>query len=630
MKTAIPFAQYLLVGVLFTFAIPCTYALGIENAPGRVTHVTVYRGQALVTRTIPLEGAAGSRELVVGNLPEQVTSESLFAEGGEQVEVRAVRYRTSAVGEEPREELRKLEEAIAETTEKLEVAKSAQELANKRATYLDQLDGFVATTAKSDLARGVLDADALQKVTLFSFEQRKTVADEMARITKDVSEFNAQLELLKRKQSELTSGTLRTVREAVLFVEKKDEGAAVVLLSYLVANCGWSPAYTFRADADQKEIRVECHGLVNQMTGEDWNDIALTLSTASPALSASGPGLASFPVTLDKSSGPEPPSPQALAEQLESIRGQLEKAMAEQRAAATTDDKLKSDWAVNSAANQFQSLEIISGKDLVSTLRSRESESGEGPSLNYVLPATVSLASRSDQQMVQLFQTTLTGRSYHVATPVLSRHVYRETELINASEQDLLAGPYSAYLGGRFVGRGEIPTVARGQMFVPAFGVDPQLRARRELIEKTETVQGGNRKLEFLYRLIVENYRPEVVSLRVLDRLPFSEDAEAIRVTMGDMKDPLSEDPLYLRRQRPKGLLRWDIEVPGGAVRENARIIEYGFTVEFDRNFQLITLGGNQGQSEFDQLERMKAAPAAAAEAAPEPPSTPQPPDPVP
>ena len=630
MKTVGSLTQFLLVGGLVAIAIPHTFAVAIETAPGRVTHVTVYRGQALVTRTIPLEGAPGGREIVVGDLPEQVTSESLFAEGNEAVDVRAVRYRTSAVGEEPREEVRKLEMAIEETAAKLEVAKSEQDLATKRATYLDQLEGFVATTAKSDLARGVLDAEALQKITLFSFEQRKTVADDMARTKKDVGALTAQLELLKRQLSELTSGASRTVREAVLFVEKKGEGNASVRLSYLVANCGWSPAYTFRAETDQNDIRVECHGLVNQMTGEDWSEVELTLSTASPALSAAGPGLASFPVTLDRSSGPEPPSPQELAEQLELIRGQLEQAITEQRGAATAHEKLESDWAVNSAANQFQSLEIISGKDLVSTLRSRESESGEGPSLNYVLPTAVSLASRSDQQMVQLFQTTLAGRSYHVSTPVLNRHVYRETELVNSSEQDLLPGPYSAYLDGRFVGRGEIPTVARGQMFVPAFGVDPQLRARRELVEKTETVQGGNRKLEFQYRLIVENYRPEAVSLRGFDRLPFSEDAEAIRVTIGEMKDPLSDDPLYLRRQRSKGLLRWDIEVPGGAVRENARTIEFSFAVEFDRNFQLITLGGNQGRSEFDQLERMKAAPAAAAEAAPEPSSTPQPPDPIP
>ena len=43
-----------------------------ESVPGRVTHVTLYRGQAMVTRTIPVPGAKGGKELVVGDLPDLV------------------------------------------------------------------------------------------------------------------------------------------------------------------------------------------------------------------------------------------------------------------------------------------------------------------------------------------------------------------------------------------------------------------------------------------------------------------------------------------------------------------------------------------------------------------------------
>jgi uncharacterized protein (TIGR02231 family) len=206
-----------------------------------------------------------------------------------------------------------------------------------------------------------------------------------------------------------------------------------------------------------------------------------------------------------------------------------------------------------------------------------------------------------------------------VAVPVLTGHVYREAELINTGDQDLLAGPISVYLDGRFVGRGDIATVARGQMFVPGFGADPQLRARRELVDRSESIQGGNRKLEFKYRLIVENYKPEAARVRIYDRLPYGEDATDIRVTLSPLQDPLDENPLYQRRERPKGILRWEISVPAGAVREKARIIEYGFSVEFDRNFQLSTWGGKQQQAEFEQLQRMREAPKAAAKAPPPP-----------
>src|SRR5687768_534379 len=86
---------------------------------GRVTEVTLYRGQAQVTRTVPVEAAAGRIEIVVGNLPEQIVPNSLFAEGSDAVEIRAVSFRTRAVGEEPREEVRKLDDEILETQKQI-------------------------------------------------------------------------------------------------------------------------------------------------------------------------------------------------------------------------------------------------------------------------------------------------------------------------------------------------------------------------------------------------------------------------------------------------------------------------------------------------------------------------------
>ena len=44
-----------------------------------------------------------------------------------------------------------------------------------------------------------------------------------------------------------------------------------------------SELITMRAAADRKEVRVEYNALIQQLSGEDWNDIELTLSTASPS-----------------------------------------------------------------------------------------------------------------------------------------------------------------------------------------------------------------------------------------------------------------------------------------------------------------------------------------------------------
>jgi hypothetical protein len=598
-----------------------------ESVEGRVTQVTLYRGQAQVTRAVPIEGNAGNLEIVVGGLPEQIVPSSLFAEGGDAVEIRAVRFRMRAVGEQPRDEVRKLDREILETQQKIDLTTKQQALLAKRTDYLGKMEGFVVPTAHMDLARGVLNAEALEKLTTFSFEEHEKVVTQEVELAKKSHDLNEQLTLLQRKHDEITAGASRTEREAVLFLQKQATGRAEVRLNYLVNNCGWSPTYTVRSGDNRKKVRIEYNGLIHQLSGEDWNNVSLTLSTASPALSAAGPGLAPFHVTLaEEGVANAPPSvpnkgqsqPQAAAniygrglskgqvlEQLQGLNVRKNQSVQASNNSVVFEEQNKFNWNLNDAAYGLQQLEINGDATTLSVLRSTNPDEANGPSLSYQLTGNVSLASRSDQQMVRIMQTDMGSKFYHVAVPVLTSYVYREAELANSSDKDLLAGPIAVYLDGRFVGRGEIPTVARGQTFVVGFGADPQLRARRELVDKQDGVQGGNRETKFEYRLVVENFGKDKTLVRVLDRLPHAEKNEDIRVTLGETSDPISADKLYQREERPMGILRWEIEAPAQAAGETARLIKYHYKVEYDRQFVVSLPEGKQSmQEEFERLQR--------------------------
>jgi hypothetical protein len=576
----------------------------------KVERVTLYRGQALVTRRVDAEMPKGPVEVVVPDLPENVVGDSLFAEGNEAVEVRAVRFRTRAVGQEPREEVRKLDDAIETQSDKITQNQKTQELLSKRAEYLDKLEGFVAPTAKIDASKGVLNSESLQKISEFSFTQRSKIATEQVAGTKESRELQKELQLLQRKRAELTAGAIHSVREAVLFLETRGAGKQAVHLSYLVNKCGWSPSYTYRAEKDGKQVRVEYNGLIQQLSGEDWKDVELVLSTASPALSSAAPGLAPFEVALMAQPPNTSPMQQVAQGQadvvrsLNELKGKQEMALKGYLNTINKKDNLDANWGINALANDFQSLELVGGKEQIKAYH-LASEGGDGPSLSYRLPGKVNLASRTDQQMVRILQTGLESRFYNVATPVLTSYVYREAELTNSSQEDWLGGPIAVYLDGRFVGRSEIGTVARGQKFVVGFGADPQLRARRELADKDDKIQGGNRELSFNYRLVIENYKDQAAPVRVFDRLPHSERAADVRVTLGELTTPLSKDAVYARVERPKGILRWDTEAPANSSGEKPHLITYKYTVEYDRALHVATPAGaiERQQKEFEDLQ---------------------------
>ena len=81
----------LLLPVLALLCSPTFLSAQPIETPGDIEAVTVYRGQALVTRRIEVNGPAGLHEVVVTELPEQVVAASLYAEAtGEALTVRSV------------------------------------------------------------------------------------------------------------------------------------------------------------------------------------------------------------------------------------------------------------------------------------------------------------------------------------------------------------------------------------------------------------------------------------------------------------------------------------------------------------------------------------------------------------
>jgi hypothetical protein len=51
----------------------------------------------------------------------------------------------------------------------------------------------------------------------------------------------------------------------------------------------------------------------------------------------------------------------------------------------------------------------------------------------------------------------------------------------------------------------------------------------------------------------------------------------------------LSQDPFYVREERPRNLLRWDLEVNPDANGEKAMTISYDFRIELDKQMTIGT-----------------------------------------
>ncbi len=566
---------------------------------GTIVNVTLYRQQAMVTREIKLEPGVKVERVIVEGLPLQVNSESLFAEGDATIVVRATQFQRRPKNQSDDQSIQAQHQEIASIIAEQQQVASQEAVLNSQSEYLSKLEAFVATTAMGELSHGVLNAETLKSMAEFQFKQRDEIAKRKLELQTRTTDLGKALELAQRQLAELTDSESRDSLEAVVFLAQSGDGAGSFRLSYLVNGCGWSPSYALRAKDEAADATLEYSSLIHQFSGEDWSNVSLTLSTASPMLSAMRPALAAHRVVLSGEAESNGKQDQLAQAYNTSFANQVQANNAIQTAIDFSGN-IRANYTLNQAIEDLATLELNADLKLLKNVVAENAALAEQPSISYSLPARVTLHNRRDQQIVRIANLSLPSSIYLVATPILTNLVYREGELSNKSQFDLLAGPISIYLNDQFVGRSEVPLVSRGQKFVVGLGADAHLRAHREVLDRTEEVQGGNKKISIRYRLKVENFRDTAATVRLLDRVPLAGQGADIKIALASNIPELSKDAIYQEVERPEGILRWDVEVP--AVGQSSSI-DYGYSIEFDRQFSLTKAqNSHNGQQEFEQF----------------------------
>jgi uncharacterized protein (TIGR02231 family) len=552
-------------------------------APSKVVAVTVYQGNALVTREVQVKEGQGLSELVVGPLPAQTIDSSLYTEGTDGIRILTTRFRTRAVKEDTRAEVRARQDQMRQLANQNNEIQKKIEGAGQNLQLLTKLEGFTSATLTTMTDKGLLSAENTTKLVTFIMETRDTLGKSQVDMQQQLQANTESIGFLQRQLSELAAGADRTEREAVIVVDKAPAAVAAgkVRLNYLVSAASWEPQYKLRAGGEKDPVTVEYLASIEQQSGEDWNGVDLVLSTAQPMLNAAPPDLLALDVDISRLNGNNE-NPQAVMNKLQSYENARNLRKQAQQELVTNNDQV-AQGSINSAAASEQYAELLA-KETPGDAQNMEVR--EGPSVAYHLEHKLTVPSRSDQQFVEIARIDLEPTYFYKSVPVLSQHVYRLAQLMNKSKYVLLPGEATMYVGTDFVGRMRLPLVAIGEEFVAGFGIDPQIQVERQLVTKNHAIQGGNQVQTYDYRIRVSSFKAGDVNLQVWDRLPHPE-TEAVAVELVKAMPELSQDPDYQRSDRQKNLLRWDLTVKANTSGANASAITYEFKLQYAKDVSI-------------------------------------------
>lgn len=512
----------------------------IDLADAAVSHVTLYQGRAAVTRIGSASLEPGTYALRFGNLPKAIAPESLQARLNGLGRVIGVDYAEQKQSGESSPKVAELDKQIEQLQSELNALHDQRAPLILQAEFLAGLTKRAATEAGRDAGTERVDLEAVRQQLAFLAEESARLAEARRLIDDKQQAIEKQLAKVKAERDKLAADTVERI--ATITAVITEAGDVTAQLTYLTYEATWEPAYNIRAAGDLSSMTVEYDAVITQRTGEDWNDVRLTLSTAQPTAAAHPPTIQPWFVDVAR---PDPYTLKSVAME-----------------------------ATPAAAPPAHRLGLAMDSEAAIT--------GSGPAVAFVLPRTATVKSDSQrQQRVRIASIDAPVKFRHVAVPLLSDSVYLRGDLVNSSAYQLLPGKASVFLDQDFIGPTRMDSVPPAGEFKAHFGIDRAVKVARQLVaKKTEStgLLGGGRRTSYDYRISIDNGTGRDITLELWDRYPVSRSSE-IQIDLVDLAAPLASDAKYVEEEKPQGLLKWLLAVPASATGSKASVITYGVRV---------------------------------------------------
>jgi uncharacterized protein (TIGR02231 family) len=292
---------------------------------------------------------------------------------------------------------------------------------------------------------------------------------------------------------------------------------------------------------------VQYDALVNQATGEDWENVQLTFSTAEPT-EPSGPAEIS-PVFVDVFTPPPPPPAR---------RANSDTAVGYAFGAPAAD--ARGGGAGGKVRKRAENAYVRTG----------------GTSVTYGVPGRVSVNSDgSASRRIRIAEFDAPATLFHVARPLAEEKVYLRSDVENTSPFVLLEGEASLFMEGDYIGPSWLKEVGPGGTAEVWWGVDPSVSVERLMLERTTSktgLFGGGIQTASTYRIDLANTADKPLTLEVWDRQPVSRNSD-IEVRIADVSPGLATDKEYVETAKEQGLLKWVLTLdPKGSPGAEASI----------------------------------------------------------
>jgi uncharacterized protein (TIGR02231 family) len=525
---------------LFIFGVAVAQAQSEQRVESNVTNVTVFLNKAQVTREVKSRVGAGRTTLVVSGITSLLDQQSIQVSGKGNVVIEGISHRQNFLNEfnlPPK--LKSLRDSVELLQRQIALEQSQKEILNKEEQMLlsnQKIGGAQSNLTVAEL-KGMADfyRARLTELVTARMKQDEKVKKLNERLSKKQLQLNEQNDLYNRNTSEVV---VSLSAEAATNVE--------LVVNYVVANAGWMPVYDLRAINTKSPIQLRYKANVFQSTGEEWNNVNLTLSTANPNEGGLKPELYTWMLDF------------YYPEYVRARREKLSATGAVHRAAPVENEEM--------AVADMQLQEVVTTAAYTSTIQT---------SLNteFAIGLPYSVSSSNKPTLVDIRSYELKADYSYSVAPKLDKDAFLIAKALGWEEFSLLPGEANIFFEGTFVSTTVIdPNNIKDTLSV-SLGRDKRVVVQREKLKdfSSRKLIGANKRDSYTFEISVRNTKAEAIKILVEDQVPVSANSQ-IEVTVTDTGTA--------RYDKTTGKLVWELSLQPNETKK----VQFKYEVKYPKD----------------------------------------------
>lgn len=513
-----------------------------QRVESKITDVTVFLNKAQVTRQVSTRVSAGRSTLVISGLTAVLDQQSVQVSGKGKVVIEGISHRQNFLNDfNMPSRLKSLKDSVELLQRQVQLEQSQKEILNKE-------EQMLLSNQKIGGTQSNLTVVELKGMSDFFRARMTDIVTTRIKHDDKIRKLNESMVRLQRQIAEQNDMYSRNTSEIVVALSADAATAVELEVNYVVNNAGWQPVYDLRATNTKSPVQLNYKANVFQSTGEEWNNVKLTLSTANPSEGGLKPELYTWLLDFY--------NPQPI---YGSVRMEIkDKSAARGMAAPEEVSVLADDMKVSESTAAY-----------VSTIQT---------SLNtefaISLPYTVSSANKPT--MVDIRSYEMKASYVYSVAPKLDNDAFLMAKAVGWEDFSLLPGEANIFFEGTFVSTSFIDPNSIKDTLAISLGRDKRVVVKRDKLKdfSSRKTIGSNQRDTYAFEISVRNTKAESIQLVVEDQLPVSRNSQ-IEVT--------SLDNGGAKYAKETGKLVWDINLQPNETKK----LQFKYEVKYPKDKQI-------------------------------------------